>query len=367
MAWDALLKCLIEHRLAGLFAARARDLLPIWPASLVTRLRSERMRSLLHGKAYADELGHVLSAFSSHGIPVIVLKGWALIHSLYAGDVSQRRFSDVDILVHPSDVDAGEALLKEIGYALPADEPHPGYHKRYACNLAFTSTRELAPVPGRVRIEMHWALLHVPYFRKNIDIEGLFARSAPLTISGVPGYELSPADTIIHLAAHQYIQHGAEECLARDYELLAWMNKHQDQLDWPLLVQRANSWRVGIALQQAVERLNALWPGHLSDDILRAVRSMEISRRDRWMYRIEAMHIDLLRVIEIFLSLPNARKLRYLWETAFPGRDFLQQRYGSPPLKIWPLLHVVRLKNALTRIPGIFRSSRHHNKMTDHA
>ena len=357
--WEEFLQRLVHHRLVGLFAALGRNGQARWPSTFLDQLRRERVKRLLYGQAYGAELAQVLSALSARGIPVIVLKGWALIQSLYGGDTSQRVYSDADLLVPAGCADAGEQVLLELGYRPAPDEPHPGYFKRYAANLAFSSPRELAPIKGHVQIELHWALIHVPYFSQQVDMDGFFARATPISIFDAAAMELSPTDMLIHLAAHQVLHHSSEDRLARDYELAIWIGKHREQIDWSVLASRAQDWRLGLAVQQALERLNLLWPGYLPGAALAEIRALRTGWIERQMFLMETIHIDLLRVIEIFLSLPYGHRLRYLLETVFPGPAFLRWRYGLAPWGIWPLLHIVRIGNAFGRIPALVSLRKH--------
>ena len=73
--------------------------------------RSHQARSLL----FASELKRLAVLFVAGGIPFISFKGPALSFALY-GDLAQREYNDLDILVSREHVDDAQRLLEDAGY-----------------------------------------------------------------------------------------------------------------------------------------------------------------------------------------------------------------------------------------------------------
>jgi hypothetical protein len=92
----------------------------------------------------------VATALGLEGVRTILIKGPALSEWLYPGDV--RRYSDVDLLIHPKEQDAAESLLEKLDFApvaidvLPHDRPH---HARTWV------------APGGAAVDLHHTLIGV--------------------------------------------------------------------------------------------------------------------------------------------------------------------------------------------------------------
>ena len=72
-----------------------------------------------------NKLESVLARFHAHGIEVMLLKGADLIPRLY-GVVGLRPMTDVDLLVHKTDLAAIDRILTDSGYR-PSIDGNPAY------------------------------------------------------------------------------------------------------------------------------------------------------------------------------------------------------------------------------------------------
>lgn len=97
------------------------DLLPpavaaAWQAAY--RYNAQRQLYLAH------QLGQALAALNAAGVPVLLLKGAALAHTLYAHPAG-RPFRDLDLLIRPGQTTAAFATLRQLGYTPTTRNPTP--------------------------------------------------------------------------------------------------------------------------------------------------------------------------------------------------------------------------------------------------
>ena len=338
--WDPLLADLARHRLVGLFAAHVQRSQVAWPAAFTERLRRERILALLNGNAFAEDLSRILAALRAAGLAVIVLKGWALIPTLYHNDPSQRTFSDADLLIPLAAADQGERVLRDQGYDA-CDETWPGFCRRYDIHLHLSKSQPVSPIHQRFPNELHWGLMHIPFLNQRIDLAGLFQRAVPLQIQGQAAFALAPEDHLVYTCAH-LLHHRQAFVLSRWFELACWLRQHEGQLDWQAVLERAQQWRLGMGIQYAFTTLETLWPGILPAGIFDKVRSLRAGFIERAIHHLEETGSPVLRTLVVLATLPFTKKVGYLFQSLFPNPHYLHKRYGPAPMGFWPLLYFQR-------------------------
>ena len=80
--------------------------------------------NFLRNEAYFDILRNLLTRCEKEGVPVIVLKGPALIGRIYK-DPALRPLSDLDILCSPDDLQRIVKIGRDMGYTMMADGDDP--------------------------------------------------------------------------------------------------------------------------------------------------------------------------------------------------------------------------------------------------
>ncbi len=128
-------------------------------------------------------LKQILSEFQNHGVFVLPFKGPVLGEQIYK-DSMLRPFSDLDILVGPSDALQAADLLKAKGM-IPQMELDVPQFKKYVKdedNLSFYDTR------NKISVELHW------------DMAGIYL-SQPVTIDGVKAHQKNERE---HWKTHVY-------------------------------------------------------------------------------------------------------------------------------------------------------------------
>ena len=273
---------------------------------------------------------------------MIVLKGPVLAETVYP-DPALRPFSDLDLLVRPADRRRTDAALRALGHAPLADAHSWDFDIAYDGATVYET-------PGGVRIDLHWALLtEARYAWSQPETRSLWQRATPITLAGERALGLAPEDLVLHLATHFAVHHSLTGLL-RQWDLALVLA--QTPLDWPLLLARAEAWRVRRALFFALREVAAslstvVPPGVLAELQPRGPRAAMLAgllqratadRRRRLEHVVTLLLIDRGR--DVGASVRGA-----LW----PSADWLRARYAhesAVPRGLY-LAHLRRLAGVL--------------------
>ena len=233
--WDALLSLGCRHSVFPLLyrqlAAVARQDVP--PESL-NRLKELYQGNTARNLFLLGELERVLRSLAEDGVTAIPWKGPVLAMAGY-GDLSLRRFVDLDVIVRRDDVERAIGTLTNLGYrAEPEVSPsQQAFLIRTQHDLAFKRDE------GRLIVELHW------------EVAG----------AGGESLVLAPEDVLLSLCVH-----GSKhlwERLAWVCDIAEWLAAHPG-LRWSELLSQAE--RTGqqrmlfVGLRLASELLDALLP-----------------------------------------------------------------------------------------------------------
>jgi hypothetical protein len=132
------------------------------------------------------------NGLSAAGIATLVLKGPAIAKLAY-DDVSQRSFSDIDLIVARKDLDAAQGHLESRGY-------EPLFTPESRKNLIDGQHALEFSGPGP-HIELHWALLP-RYFRFDLGPEALWEQAITIQIGPGSVRTIAPHHLFLYLCAH---------------------------------------------------------------------------------------------------------------------------------------------------------------------
>ena len=191
--WTALIAMARAEQLVGTLAWRIAGL-PVPPA-VATILADARVAAVAGRRAALWEAEMARRALADLNIPVVLLKGTPFAAAgLMAGQ--GRSIGDLDILVPLAALDRVEAALIAARWEWVKEDAYDdGYYRRWM--------HELPPLIHRERdrmIDVHHTILP-PTAHPTPDAAALIAAAVPL---GNGLSVLSPADMIVHAAAHLF-------------------------------------------------------------------------------------------------------------------------------------------------------------------
>lgn len=257
------------------------------------------------------ELQGVLDTFEENGIVCVPLKGWLMKHLYPRPDM--RSMCDVDILVHPEDMEKIPALMKQHGFELEDHgENHDGYMK-----------------PPILSTEIHWAL-----FGPTSPYQTYFA---PMIENVYPAegkqYEsrMTWEDFYLHLIAH--LAKHFDNCgtgLRSFMDVYLFREKFRDQLD-------------EVYLQEELEKLGLRKFTGVMEDVARCMFAEGLSEEERNRYETLnefVFHTGTYgtKEADVAAKLTNqgANKGKYLISRFFPNLSFMRMQY--PVLEKAPVL-----------------------------
>jgi hypothetical protein len=342
--WNKFHQLLIQHQLTGLFTILGRSNPNIMPKATRDLLREDRYRQLLYTDWCAQQAGSILTLLRDLNIPVIVLKGWALVQIVYGGDYSQRSSSDIDLLVKPGDLPRVSEALHDLDYRDFAMEPWPGYFSRYINSSHYISAHSYPGSDTTFNIDLHWGFPDAPYYDRRIEVEALFERSQSIRISGIEVNNLATEDDLIYTGVHM-AHHGYSETLSRYYDMAALILQAGSALKWENVLTNASTWRVTLPLRRMIAELSRIWPGIIPAWVLQDAQKLKSSWGERFIdwSLTKSNNKEAASILLSCLNTPGFFwRLRFFLETAFPGQSYLRYYFGRAPGNLWPLLYFRR-------------------------
>ena len=229
---------LAEHH--GVIPQVYRSLSVLPDVALPDSLRQSQERNARHTLWLTRELLRILKRLDSYGIFALPYKGAVLAEILY-GNVTLRRFSDLDLLIHSSDLPRIKSAFAELGYQRGI-ELAPREERDYLkSGYEYTFDSK----PGRNLVEVQWRILP-RFYSVDFDVEGFFTRAVPFTLGGMTLRTLCAEDLILVLCVHA-AKHA--------WQQLSWLCDiaelaRSTQVDWNAVHQQAK--HLGIQRMVAV-------------------------------------------------------------------------------------------------------------------
>lgn len=241
--WSGLIAAARAEQLIGSLAGRLEGR-PM-PAKVAAILGAAR-RDAAHARTQALwEAEMARRALAPTGMPVILLKGTAF-HAANLEASRGRSVGDLDILVPRARIDAAETALIAAGWERlkPAEGYDDLYYRRWM--------HELPPLIHRDRdrmIDVHHTILPLTA-RPTPDADALIADSVALD-NGLR--TLSPADMIVHAAAHLLADGDLAGGLRNLWDIDRLLREFAgDPAFWPKLAERAKRHQLGPAVARAL-------------------------------------------------------------------------------------------------------------------
>ena len=333
--WSLWLSFLNAHLLASHFYTLSHQDPDRWPGEIREELRRSRYAHLLYGDALQSQIKTLLECLHRASIPVIVLKGWTLIQSLYNGDYGQRFCQDIDLLIKPRDVNTVEDLFTQQGY-MPEPEVWPGSARRYSNGRNYFAPGSGWKNKDGLVISLHWGLFHFPcYDPARVAVGPLFDQTDRIDIAGQMALKLRDEDEIAYLCAHIDLHHRTIPQLRDFFEIACLINRAGQGFDMTAVFKRAAGWQHILPVKRVLSTISHLWPWVIQTDDLEGLNAYPVSqkelREDHWLTKSFGNKALLTGLM--ILTLPGwIKKLGYIFEQVFPSPGYIRARYHTSSL-----------------------------------
>ena len=277
------------------------------PSSTLDDLLEAYTRVGVRNRAILDEFALIAQQFHQHEIPFIVLKGADVISRLY-GVRGARPLSDVDLLVHESDLPTIDRELRHLGFTQQIDG-----------NPAYTSAE------GTLSLDLITTL----WYLDQQELDSVWKRAQVRPVDATTISCLDTADLLIYLTAYSVIHRGhLSTSFVHDMKLLI----EKEAPDWPVIVARTRQAKLYVPLFHGLSHVMKIFPAlPIPDNVLEMLGPTK--RHEQmlaWLLRKLVTKEPLPEVghLLLFLTQPNSNKIGWLKQRLFPSATFLSYRYG---------------------------------------
>ncbi|CAM2978122.1 nucleotidyltransferase family protein [Paenibacillus sediminis] len=206
---------------------REQELMNAVPDFFTKELKRRVDPVLFQNLFIKSEQKKILTAFEQQGIPVIQLKGvW--FTERYFKHISARATSDIDLLVHPEDVQKSEDILSELGFHFEEGDPA---HFHILLAKSYDN-----PLYSRLETEIHWNISRQN--NSNTEIDYFWSESS-LISNYTYVRELSLQQTFYHICLHGISHHMSS--LKYILDILQLIHYYGDDMDYERLLHQASS------------------------------------------------------------------------------------------------------------------------------
>lgn len=276
------------------------------------------------------ELQKVILLFNTNRIPVIVLKGAALLETVYK-DIGLRPIvSDVDLLVKEEDLPKLKSVLSEAGYQKPDKLDEKSMEK-------FGGETHLCK-KGGLFLDIHIALSPHERFRDILKInrdEDVWSKAKKYKNSAGELDILSPTHLILHLCLHLATAH-AFRGLFRFCDIREAILTYKTEIDWKELIIKAKYCKLKTIAYYTLFLTEELFGPVVDKKILAALKPN----------KLHLFFINLFIDKNKILSLPDTESsydkyviqlllmdslvdmLKVVGKSFFPSREWLAHKYN---------------------------------------
>jgi len=260
--WEWLILTARVHRVipllhANLLKAGANDIPPAVLASLQTECLEIAQRNLL----LTGELLNILKALQRGNVHAIPFKGPTLALLAY-GNLSLRKFDDLDLLIPPDAYISARQALQTLAYqGILA----PGSQAEAACRKFYY---ECSFIRGDLGIDLHWRFtgpeLSLPAFQARV-----WQNLQPVILAGKSVETLAPEHMLLYLCLH-----GTKR--NHHWQRLSWIcdvtGLTCQPLDWDAVLRQAGDLGMKRSLFLGLTLANHLLEAHIPEAILSTAR-----------------------------------------------------------------------------------------------
>ena len=260
--WTYCLESAIEHRISQFCyhhfflsdLPRMRHIAQLLPKETINLFELEYQKLIQTNTNLLNEIKNIVAFLNKHRLNYIILKGPALIRTIYQEALWPRPFGDLDILIFPEDIELATRILNDLGYiqgtvSYAGDRivPFPpGVIKEGVLNRLHL--HHFRKIDG-ITIEVH-PRLEVPSAPFDFEVRGVFERSQQIEISnGIRARILCPEDCFIFLCLHlsrearllsPHILRNGDLSIMKFCDIYELLRFYRQKIDWSKLSKIIN-------------------------------------------------------------------------------------------------------------------------------
>ncbi len=316
--WNLLLDKARREGISSLLYRNLKERDRIVPLRILKELKKDYINTAATNLLLLDELGKVLSALKDELVPVIVLKGGALLDTIYK-DIGLRPLTDIDLLIKEEDFPRAQNVLRGMGY-----RNTPSYPEDF--------------IKGEVIVDLHWDLINITRVRSrkmahSVELDEIWENSRPTKVANIEARVLSPEDMVMELSLHLTLHHGLSRMVwFMDIALL--VSFYSDEIDWDRLVKKSKKYRLMRLLYYTFCYLRELLGVELPEEVITELTPSRWGLGERRLLEsiINNEPLEGRKFLLTLYMMESFRdKVRFLSEIILPPPWVLRAVYGDPP------------------------------------
>jgi hypothetical protein len=262
-----------------------------------------------------EELSILARSFKEVGIPVTLLKGTGLLHTIFQDSIAIRRMDDIDILIKEEDIRKAARVLASSGYKL--SEPFDLYNAlggpvRHKSVMYFKDDAGKGSALAPVHLHWHIVNLSSPFLALNwskINMSEIWSSNASLGMDGGGNVLImSPEHMLLALAEHGMSNGFAR--LSSIYDIHSYVTRYRHSLDWHRLAGIARSWELVVPLHVGLYLSRSMFNTYVSEDFFGVLRPRGLSSLEKHFIRYVEKNDFPKEDHAILLHLAVSRKLK---------------------------------------------------------
>jgi len=225
--WDTLVTEAENNAVAPLLFTSLRESGVDIPQNVKRKLYALVQRHRWANKARANALAEISEACRKKSIPLIVLKGSYLAHTIYP-EPSFRTMSDIDLLAPPDKAMDVQQILRDLGYTVP---DHSG--SQYLSEHHHLPGAHIERDGSQIYVEIHHDALSgdAP---ASITTENLTSALNEFCVDGYSYFALGHQDQLRHLY-HHMSEPASKLKLIWCVDIVYYASYFEKEIDWPAL------------------------------------------------------------------------------------------------------------------------------------
>lgn len=339
--WDDLLHLAYLHGIYPLVAKALKTITSV-PEPVKITLKQKNTQIAQRNMVMSSELLRIITLLEADGIAVLAIKGPVLSQQIY-GDIAQRQYADLDVLVPIEDMYRSLELLVKHGY-------RTAYPIAFLNNPSLLKSAKNFNAENRalgIDIEFHWQL----FMDRQIKTTKTNVFGSLETHCTINAHSLKTLETQTQLL--YLLLHGSKHF----WERLEWVVdidrfvRLNPRLDWKLLAQTAKEMEIEtmfyFGLSVAVEFFATPLPVFIQNRLMsKKIERIKAFAVKKLIANGIGNHKSLRTTMEDLLQTGRmqdsiALQLRYYWLTLFQIKE-LDIYMVNLPSYLSPLYHIIR-------------------------
>jgi len=323
---------LVYKSLSGIDYARS-----IVPETILARLASCYYNVASRNTLLTEKLAAILDYFQKTRIEIILLKGIALIQTIYP-NIALRPIYDIDILIRPQDFPVVKAGLEELGYFNSVFYREDFYQ-------------------DNIMVDVHEELINITRIKSRrkahrIDMDEVWRRSLAIEINGQKARILSAEHSLMELCLHLTFHHGLQG-LIWFVDIARLIEYYKNEIDWNRFIKETSDYRINKPVYYALFYVSKILKQDIPEYVLSQLRPQRQNFLERKIFNM-ILSGRPLENTRFFFTLINLEtfldKIFFLREIALPSPGILSVKYNIPSLADTPRYYLIHFNSILTSI-----------------